>query len=40
MDVNFDYGKIYNANIRVDVGYDDKLFDYDEIKNVIIEELS
>jgi hypothetical protein len=40
VDVNFDYGKIYNANMRIDTGIDGKLLEYDEIKNKIIEEFN
>jgi hypothetical protein len=40
MDVNFDYERLYNCNIRIDTNFKDELLNYDEIKSQIIEELS
>ena len=40
MDVNFDYERLYNCNIRMDTEYKNDLLSYDEIKNKIIEELT
>lgn len=39
MDVNFDYERLYNCNIRIDTECKNDLLNYDEIKNKIIEEI-